>query len=67
MFIGYTRGFTCSVLAPVYPVEIGDLERSANVVLTAQLEVALGGGFTEACEAQLGHSVTSCTQVSNND
>lgn len=42
---------TCSALAPVYPVEIGDLEWSTGVVLTAQLKVALGGSFTEACEA----------------
>jgi hypothetical protein len=51
------------VLTPVYPVGVSDSERPADVVATAQFEVALGGSFTEACEAQLGHSLTSWTQI----
>jgi hypothetical protein len=64
MFIGYSRSITSSMFAPVHPVEIGDSERPADVILTAEVEVAPGGSFTEACEAQLGHSLTSWTQVS---
>jgi len=41
-----------------------DMEGSADTILTAKLEVTLGGSLTEACEAWLRHSLTCWTRVS---
>jgi len=60
---GYLGSITSSQHAPVHPVAMRDMERSADTILTAKLEVTLGGSLTEACEAWLRHSLTCWTRV----